>query len=64
MTFTDEEIDRFIEAWNNDFGEVLTREVAVAELRRLLFFFDTIARAFHGKPRHGAVKPRRDTILP
>lgn len=37
-----EDIQTFVEAWKEDFGEVLTPECAESEILRLLHFFGTL----------------------
>ena len=65
MKLTDEQVDRFARAWKADFGEELPHETARLELGRLLFFFDLIARAFHGAPkRPDDDLSERDTMVP
>ena len=50
MNFTDDEIEAFRDAWQADFDELLTAEVARSELARLMQFFGTMAREFHRAP--------------
>lgn len=46
VDLTDEEIQRFMKAWEEDFGERLSPEEARSELSRLLNFLYAIADAF------------------
>lgn len=46
VDLTDKEIQRFIEAWEKDFGEGLSKEEPQLELSRLLNFLYTLAEAF------------------
>lgn len=59
MTWSDEQVQSFIECWKKDFGEVLTPEQARAEAMRLLDFFAALAQMLRHK-RHSAPPAARD----
>lgn len=46
MSLNQEGIQRFIDAWEKDFGERLSPDEARSELARLLDFFYVLAEAF------------------
>jgi hypothetical protein len=50
MKLSEEQIERFIECWRQDFGEVLTPERARSEAMRLLDFFAALAEMLR-RPR-------------
>jgi len=43
MQLSEEDIQSFIEMWEEEFGETLAPEVARSEARRLIDFFLTLA---------------------
>ena len=49
MNFTGADIRDFQAAWHLDFGETITSDQAVAEMRRLLTFFTILARALRSR---------------
>ncbi len=51
MILTDEDIQEFIKAWKEDFGETLSPEAAKSEINRLLTFFEML----EDLGRHGDV---------
>lgn len=65
MNFTDDDIERFRQAWKADFDELLTPEGARAQLIRLMHFFGTMAREFHRTPVDDVPTPLGcDTMAP
>ena len=49
MNFTSADIRDFQAAWHFDFGETITPDQAIAEMRRLLTFFTILARALRSR---------------
>ena len=63
MNLSQEEIDSFRKAWEEDFRENVSVEVAAAELQRLLTFLHLLTDGLFG-PATGArpLEPRGDTM--
>lgn len=65
MELADHEIERFIRAWKQDFGETLSNDAARAELSRLLIFLRLLSEASHHSNRPtGGGSSSRGTIAP
>jgi hypothetical protein len=47
MEHNNKDIDEFIEAWAEEFGEYLPKEEAIAEIDRLLEFFSKLDEEIH-----------------
>ena len=43
IELTEDDINSFIDMWQRAFGETLSRDVAIAEAKRLIDFFLTLA---------------------